>query len=202
MDEFQQKLWITLLDKGVLAIVVLLAGYWISRKLELFRTDQQRMATLERDKAILKSEVEKLLRARQIEFKEKQLSQFYWPIHFRFAKDTAIWRIVPQLSGAATKVPEAVGREIELNHLIKNHEEIVALMESNIHYAKADEELLKHISAYVRHVAVYSALRSTKTYGVNPIDLGEPFPNDLIECLQTRLKQVQSEFDELTRLRG
>jgi hypothetical protein len=40
----------------------------------------------ERDKVVLKNELDKLKRTRQIEFKEKQLSQFYWPIHFRVCK--------------------------------------------------------------------------------------------------------------------
>jgi len=121
MTDFQQKLFLILLDKGVLAITALLIGCWISKHLEQYRTDQQRMSALERDKVVLENELDKLKRTRQIEFKEKQLSQFYWPIHFRFAKDSAIWKIVPQLSDQATAVPDKVGREIELNHLVKNH---------------------------------------------------------------------------------
>ena len=199
MTEFQQKLLLTLLDKGALAIIVLLIGYWISRRLEQFKTDQQRMSALERDKVVLKNELDRLKLTRQIEFKEKQLSQFYWPIHFRFAKDSAIWKIVPQLSDHTTALPDRVGREIELNHLIKNHEEIVSLMEANIHFAQPDAELLREIAAYVRHVAVYDALRSTKTYDLNPIDVGEPFPEKLITSLETRLMKLQSEYDALVR---
>lgn len=82
-------------------------------------------------------------------------------------------------------MPDSVGREIELNHLIKNHEEIVSLMAANIHFAQPDEELLHQIAAYVRYVAVYSALRSTKTYDLNPIDVGEPFPTELIASLES-----------------
>lgn len=197
MTDFLQKLILILLDKGVLAITALLIGYWISKRLEQYRSDQQRMSALERDKVVLENELDKLKRTRQIEFKEKQLSQFYWPIHFRFAKDSAIWKIVPQLSDQATAVPDKVGREIELNHLVKNHEEIVSLMEANIHLAQPDAELLRGISAYVRHVAVYSALRSTNTYNLNPIDVGEPFPKELIASLEARLKKLQSEYDAL-----
>lgn len=143
MTEFHEKLVLVLLDKGVLAIVALMIGYWISKQLERYKTDQQRTATLERDKAVLENELDKLKRMRQIEFKDKQLSQFYWPIHFRFAKDSAIWKIVPQLSGRATAVPDKVGREIELNQLIKNHLEIVSLIETNIHLAQPDADLLR-----------------------------------------------------------
>lgn len=197
MTDFQQKLFLILLDKGVLAVTALLIGYWISKHLERYRADQQRMSALERDKVVLENELDKLKRTRQIEFKEKQLSQFYWPIHFRFAKDSAIWKIVPQLSDQVTTVPDKVGREIEANHLVRNHEEIVSLMEANIHLAEPDAELLREIAAYVRHVAVYSALRSTKTYDLNPIDVGEPFPEQLVASLETRLKKLQSEYEAL-----
>ena len=202
MTEFQQKVFLTLLDKGVLAIAAVLLGYWISKRLEQYKTDQQRVSALERDKVVLENELDKLRHTRQIEFKEKQLSQFYWPIYFRFAQDSAIWKIVPQLSNQDTALPDSVGREIELNHLIRNHKEIVSLMESNIHFAQPDPELLHEIAAYVRHVAVYSALRSTQTYDLNPIDLGEPFPAGLISSLETRLNKLQSEYDALSHPRS
>lgn len=79
MTPLEQKIFLTLLDKGVLAIVALLIGYWISKRLEQFRIDRQRISALERDKVVLENELDKLKLTRQIEFKEKQLSQFYWP---------------------------------------------------------------------------------------------------------------------------
>ena len=95
---------------------------------------------------------------------------FYWPIYFRFVKDSALWKIIPQLSDAAETVPDQIGREIELNYLIKNHEEIVSLIESNIYLAGADDKLTQSFAAYIRHVAVYKALRATNTYDLNPIE--------------------------------
>jgi hypothetical protein len=106
------------------------------------------------------------------------------------------------LSDVAKAIPDAVGREIELKHLIKNHEDIVSIMEQNIHFARPDEQLLREISAYVRHVAVYSALRYTKTYSLNPIDVGEPFPEGLIARLESDLKTLQTEYDELVRVQS
>lgn len=88
----------------------------------------------------------------------------------------AVWKAVPQLPQEVTTVPDAVGREIELKHLIKTHEDIVAIIEANIQPALPDPELLKEIAAYVRHVAVCSALRSTNTYNLNPFAVGEPLP--------------------------
>jgi hypothetical protein len=195
--EFAQKVMLTLLDKGVLALMALAAGYWISRKLEGYKTDQERILALERDKASLKNELEKQEQALRLQFREEQLSKFYWPIFFRFKKDSATWKLIPQLSGKQRALPDDIGRKIELSFLIKNHEEIVAIIENNVHLAQADENLLTEIVAYIRHVAVYRALREANDYTRNPIDLGEPFPEGLEQAIEMRLRTLQADHDRL-----
>lgn len=201
MTDFREQLILTLLDKGVLALIALLLGYFVSRKMEIFKGNQERILSLERDKAALNGELEKLRQSRELEFKEKQLSAFYWPVYFRLVKDNAIWKIIPQLSDAKHTIADHLGREVELNYLIKNHEEIVSMIEANIYLAGADEEMLNMIAAYIRHVAVYKTLRETGTYDLNPIDVGEPLPRGFIPLIEARLKQLQAEFDELARPR-
>lgn len=199
MSDFHQKLILTLLDKGALALIALLFGYWVNKRLEDYKNAQKRLSDLERDKFVLRNELEKVKRTREIEFREKQLSLFYWPIYFRFVKDSALWKIIPQLSDAAETVPDQIGREIELNYLIKNHEEIVSLIESNIYLAGADDKLTQSFAAYIRHVAVYKALRATNTYDLNPIDVGEPMPDDIIAAIEVRLKKLQNDYERLVK---
>jgi hypothetical protein len=55
------------------------------------------------------------------------------------------------------------------------------------------------IGAYIRHVAVYKALRVAGTYNLNPIDVGQPLPHGFIPRIEMRLKQLQAEFDDLVR---
>lgn len=197
MSDFEEKILLTLLDKGVLALIAALFGYWISKKSEDYRNDKKRVADLERDKFVLRNELQRAKRTRELDFREKQLSEFYWPIYFRFVKDNAIWKIIPQLSESAKMVPDGIGRVMELDYLIKNHEEIVALIESNIHLAGADEKLIERLAAYIRHVAVYRALRATGTYTLNPIDVGEPMPSDIIIAIESKLKQLQTEYERV-----
>ncbi|MBC8031221.1 MAG: hypothetical protein H7Z16_13985 [Pyrinomonadaceae bacterium] len=199
MDEFSQKLVLTLLDKGVLALVALIFGYWISKRLEGYKADQQRISALERDKTVLENELNKQKYTLRIQFKEQQLSSFYWPIFLRFQKDTAMWKMIPQLSRGPKLLPDALAREIELSFLIKNHEEIVSIVESSVYLAQADDALLVDLVAYIKHVAVYKALREAKDYDHNPIDLGEPFPENLVERIEQRLKLLQSEYDSLVQ---
>ncbi len=60
MTDFQEKLILTLLDKGILAIIALLLGYLVSKKLEIFKGNQERIRSLEKDKIALKNEFDKL----------------------------------------------------------------------------------------------------------------------------------------------
>ena len=197
MDEFTQKVLLTLLDKGGLAFIALVIGYWISKRLESYKADQQRILALERDKSALENELNKQKQTLRIQFKEKQLSSFYWPILLKFHKDSAMWTVIPQLSKGSKMLPDDLAREIELSFLIKNHEEIVSIIESNVYLAQADDELFADLVAYIKHVAVYKSLREAKNYDLNPIDLGDPFPKDLIKRIEERLRLLQTEYDKL-----
>src|ERR1051325_1224524 len=197
MDVFTQKVIITLLDKGVLALVALIIGYWISRKLENYKTDQQRILALEKDKAVLENDLNKLRQTTRLQFKEKQLSLFYWPIFLRFQKDSAMWTAIPQLSEGPKSLPDKLGREIERSFLLKNHEEVVSIIESNVYLAEADDDLLADLVAYIKHVAVYKSLREANNYDLNPIDLGEPFPENLLGRIENRLRKLQADYDKL-----
>jgi hypothetical protein len=94
-------------------------------------------------------------------------------------------------------LPDELARQIEISFLIKNHEEIVSIIEGNVYLAQADDELLSDLVAYIKHVAVYKSLREAKNYDRNPIDLGDPFPKYLIKRIEERLKLLQDEYDKL-----
>jgi len=198
--DFYQKLILTILDKGALALVVLVFGYWFNKRLENYRADQQRILALQKEKSDLENEIYKQKRALQLQFKEKQLSSFYWPIFLRLQKDSAMWKVFPQLYEQKQSLPEGLARNLELSFLIKNHEETVSIIEGNVHLAEADADLLADLVSYIKHVAVYKALRNAGIYDSNPIDYGEPFPKHLEERIRTRQEFLQAEYERLVKL--
>jgi hypothetical protein len=68
--EFREQLIITLVDKALIGGLLFLAGYWVNKSLEAFKHDLGLDAT--RRQLTLQS---------QIQFKEKQLAEFYGPIY-------------------------------------------------------------------------------------------------------------------------
>jgi hypothetical protein len=201
---FHQQLALTILDKCVLAGIVLWFGHWANKRLESHKDQIAEVAELRRENNKLLHVLERDKHARQLDFKLQQLSQFYWPIHARFLIDTALWKIVPYVDRdgkhdrPVTLVPEALGRSIEITDMITNHEQIVAIIQSNMHLANADDKMLEDISAYIRHVAVYKALRAAKILTKSPKSLDEPFPERLIATVATRLEKLQAEFEGLS----
>ncbi len=141
-------------------------------------------------------------RNKQIEFLERQLSEFYWPFYFRLQKDNAVWKLILDRTKKEDMIRQNVAKEIERNFILPNHDEAVKLIEAKIHLAKADEEFLDQLLVYIRHVAVYSAMRSSGIFEYDPIYLGEPWPAKLVALVEQKTRQLQQEYDGLIALGG
>ena len=82
-----------------------------------------------------------------------------------------------------------------------NHTEAVAIIRTNIHLANADQAFEDLLARYVRHVDVYTSLRSAGS-NLNPFDVGEAFPPGLSDAVRNRLRQYQRQYEELLQDRG
>jgi hypothetical protein len=145
---------------------------------------------------------------------ERRLSQFYWPLYAHLQRDDVIWQKVfyDLNSSAKSKKPrwiknlsedeqQRLGHEIENKILLPNHAEAVSVIRSFIHLANADSEFEDMLFRYVRHVDVYTSLRSAGC-DVNPIDVGEEYPAGLSEAVRNRLVTYQHEYETLLQDRG
>ncbi len=180
----------------------------LSRDLEVLKSDLAK--DLERVKASFSEELEiirsglrideatKDVRFRSLlEFRGKQLANFYWPMYLGLQKDNVIWRRILDKRDAKDDLKKQVGAIIERDVVIPNHERMVALIEENLHLAEADEELDALLLRYIRHVAVYKAIRVAGEEMVFPLKLGEEWPHDLPQRIETKTKALQAEYDML-----
>jgi hypothetical protein len=102
-------------------------------------------------------------------------------------KDNAVWQKILDSRNKEDSLRQRVGTEIEKTFILPNHDEIIKLIESKIHLAKADAELLNQLLTYIRHIAVYKAMRSSGVFEYDPIHLGEPWPEKLFPLIEERL---------------
>lgn len=176
----------SVVDKLLIGFVVLIAGWWLNRLLEGIK---YRLA--------LQNEFSKLRDAKELDFLDRQLSQFYYPLYIRLHIDRAVWdRILDKKKGSGD-VRGRVGEAIEKNVILPNHLKMVGIIESNIHLAESDGTAFSQMLQYVRHVSVYRALRESGIVDTDPLDLGEPWPSQFLEVIERTTGELQERYDKL-----
>ena len=86
-----------LFEKGLLAVIIAIIGYWINKSLEKIKFENAKYLELEKQNAQLKNKIIESAREKGLETVEKQLSEFYYPIYFRLQKDNAILETFPSI---------------------------------------------------------------------------------------------------------
>lgn len=175
MATFNEQLTISIVDKLLIGLILLLAGWWGNRNLEVFKTASTRQSQIV---------------TAQVNFIDKQLADFYWPLSFRLEKDNAVW-------GKILDKDKTFAKQIEQEVILPNHKAILTLVDEHSNLAfNAQEsiqpEFVEALKAYQRHVAVYQALRSTGQTTM-PESVGEPWPTRFGQLVQERIKQLQTQ---------
>lgn len=136
------------------------------------------------------NEIGKIKMEKQINFIEKQLEEFYWPIYLRLEKNNAIY-------GSMGK--QYVGITLDTAVILPNHIEIVKIIEEKIYLATPSEQLLATITKYVRHVKVYWALRKLGNTTSYPDDLGSQYdyPTEFYTLIKDETQILQAKYNEL-----
>jgi len=139
-------------------------------------------------------ELARIRRDKKIQLLERQLSEFYWPIYIRLEKDNLIWeKVFSKDSG----VDPAVQKTLENSHILPNHQEVMDILGSKIHLARAKAPLSEALSAYIRHITVYQAIRQAGICDRDPLQFGEPYPTEIFELIETEKNRLQAEYDRL-----
>ena len=134
-------------------------------------------------------------RKKRLDFLERQLSQFYWPIYLQLQKNNVVWDQLVNGKSFNDQVKLDVDRYLNKNFFKQNNMLIMGLIESNMHLIQPTEKLRAAILQFVRHVALYATLRDIGYDDVDPIALDVPWPEDLFVEIESALFDKQSEFN-------
>jgi hypothetical protein len=144
-----------------------------------------------------REELAKLRRDKKLEILERQLSEFYWPLYLRLEKDNLIWQ---QVFNSENQLSPDIRERLESHFILPNHGAILEVLESKIHLARAPKELSEQIFRYIRHIAIYQAIREVGILDKDPMDFNEPFPQDLFRLVNEKKDALQAEYDKLLDL--
>lgn len=143
-----------------------------------------------------KAQRESVTRQKRLDFLEKQLSQFYWPIYLHLQKNNVVWEHLVSGKAIDASLKERVDSQLYNSFFLPNHQSILKIIESKIHLAQPTEVLEKLLLRFIRHVAIFEALREVGIKDIDPIALGEPWPAELFPAIESCLKQLQEEYDK------
>lgn len=136
------------------------------------------------------------LRNKKIEILENRLERFYWPILIRLEKDNSVWESILSKREDESNLLFKVAKNVEHEFIMKNHQEIMDLLSSNIHIAAADEELKDCIRRFIKNVTLYKALRSAGEEKLFPYALGAEWPEDFYFIIKERTEKYQNELND------
>ena len=183
---FREELIITIVDKAAIGGLVLIAGFWLNRFLERFKADRAR-----------ENERERVRAQKHLDYLDRQLSEFYYPIYIRLFIDGATWERILDRRTGNDELRKRIGDEIEKNVILPNHEAIVGIIQSKIHLAEDDGEAFAAILKYVRHVSVYRAMRAAGDFDSLPFALDEPWPEEFLPIIERTTYALQKKYDSL-----
>jgi hypothetical protein len=184
---FGEEVWLRVIESGVIGGLLALAGFRISRALSDLESRQA-----------LQNELERSRSNTALDFRGRQLAEFFWPLYFHLEKDNAVWRRVLDRAHD-DELKRHIAFQIEQAVILPNHDEAVRLIESKIYFAGGDEGLLNELTNYVRHVAVYKAIRASGRYDIDPIFVEEPWPKGLFPLVERRTREAQRQYDALLK---
>jgi hypothetical protein len=201
----QDSIILAIIDKFLIGVILLIAGDWINKRFEKFKVETNRKSAEKQKIFELENQLALSRLNAELELIEKQISDFYWPIYLRLEKDNTMWQRISCLSADKNVLPGAASDLIEKEFILKNHQEIVEIIESKIYLAgnlASSEDLIDELLKYIKHVAVYKTIRSVKELQkLNPISLNEPFPENLFPLIEKKFHELQEKYEKLKRMK-
>jgi len=195
---FTQQLIIAIVDTGFIGIILLFVGYLLNRVLARQNNNQLKLIEIEKKNMELRNNLIQDNRDRILSKIESQLAEFYYPIFYRLQKDDALWRLSPKLSRKGESLPMEANEIIEKEYIIKNHLEIVDILESKSHLIEMKPKFQEQIQEYLKHVAIYNTIRKVPSLkDLNPIDFDSHYPKGFQQMIEANTKILQKKHDDL-----
>lgn len=141
-------------------------------------------------------EDERVKRTKRLEFLEKQLTHFYWPLLFQLRKNDIVWERVMD-NPAADGLAQELNAKIERNFFYPSNQRMLEIIEENYYLAQAPAELDEAINRFIRHQAVFQGIRESIGDQVDPVRFGEPWPEHFSKLIEARTQELQQQYDAL-----
>ncbi|GEM_PF-5541963 len=128
---------------------------------------------------------EKQISEIQLDFVGKQLSEFYWPIYSRLEKRQSL-----KSNSEGTYINDRIDTLLQL----KNHLEIIDILETNMHLATPDEDFISASNKYIEYVGLFESFKKMKFVTI-PDELDLVFPDQFYDIVKERTLALQQFYN-------
>jgi hypothetical protein len=156
MTEHEFKVYLMVVDKGLLALIVVGAGYLLNRALETFKSERA-----------LQLEMAKLGTSKDLAYVEQQLSELYWPLYTYLEVDRALWMKVDELQGGDENDALLADR-IQDEYIVPNDEEILKLVKTKNQLSETDSDGIEIAKRFIREAVVFKLRRAIAKDSAQP----------------------------------
>jgi hypothetical protein len=135
-------------------------------------------------------------RRKRIQNIEDKLKLFFWPILIRLEKDNSIWETILSKRQDPNSIQYKIANHVERNDLIKNHLEVLDIIDNYTYLAEPDEAMTEEIKKYIKNVEIYKALREAGEEKIFPIELGAVWPENFYLLIKQRTETYQNKLNK------
>jgi len=141
-------------------------------------------------------------RKRRFQNIEDKLKLFYWPILIRLEKDNGIWETILLKRQDSASIQYKIAEHIEKNIVLKNHQEVLDIIDNYAYLAEPDDALQIEIKNYIKNVTIYKAIRESDNQTQFPLALGAPWPKDFYPIIKEKTKFYQEKLNSKSIVRN
>src|SRR5205814_8276632 len=145
--EYREQRRLVILDKALIGLLILLAGFLFNRSIERFKSDLSN----QRDD-----------RQSAIAYHERRLREFLYPLYYLVRQDDLVFKLMYK-NGPHPPIKTAFGQVVETQTILPNHEKISQLISDKSFLLGSAPKLQATIDQYVYHFAVLKALRASES---------------------------------------
>jgi hypothetical protein len=192
--DFSKQIVLLLIDKLGVGLLILFAGFLLNRILKRGELKIVLENELEKLRQSFANDLGKLGKSKTLEYAERQLSEFYWPLYVR-------WFTLDSLRSMRRKYDSAKDQNVrgiaEQEVIIQS--EMVAVIHRGIHLMEDNNSLFEALRKLCTYSASFRAELETVCIKGEPEHLSKLWPSELRKYLVSESFRLQKQFDNTVK---
>ena len=189
--DFKRQLILLLVDKMGIGLLILFAGFLLNRILKRGELKIVLENELEKLRQSFANDLGKLGKSKRLEYAERQLSEFYWPLYVRWFTLNSLRSIRQKHSAAKHQNVRSIAeQEVEIQN------EMVGVIHRGIHLMEDNNSLFEGLRKFCAYSASFRAELESVCETGEPKHVSDLWPVKLQTDIVNESFRLQKQFDE------